>query len=158
MKGKQIGLFCCTVAMAAVLLAGCGTTDDGAKASKPGDSAQTAVADLGKSKDGTYTAESSADDKLGKTDVAITVRNHKITGVVVKGIDRDGKIKDETYGKNLGEDRYKRAQTAYRSMKMYGDDLVKTQSVDAVDAVAGATVSHTQFVEAARKALVDAQK
>ena len=85
MKGKQIGLFCCTVVMAAVLLAGCGTSDDGAKASKPGDSAQTAVADLGKSKDGTYTAESSADDKLGKTDVRLPCGITRLPALSLRG-------------------------------------------------------------------------
>ena len=70
----------------------------------------------------------------------------------------DGTVKDESYGKESGEENYKKAQDALENLRQYPEKLVETQNVDKVDAVTGATSSWKQFQEAAKDALAKAKE
>lgn len=112
-------------------------------------------------KDGTYTAKSSPDDQGAVGEVNLTIQQGKIFQADYKGIQKDGKVKDAEYGKTNGkienEEFYIKAQKAVKGAATYAPKLVETQELDKVDAVSGATVSYTQFIEAGRKALDQAQ-
>ena len=123
---------------------------------------KTPAGDLSAAKDGTYTAESRADE-WGKGRLTIVVKDHKITAADFLGVKPDGKIKDENYGKGengeiKNEGKYKKAQNALKAHEKYAAQLVERQKVSDVDAIAGATVSYNQFVEAAQNAIGQAQK
>lgn len=118
--------------------------------------------DLSKAKDGMYTAESEKNPKIGYGKLELTIQDHKITKATYTGIDKNGAVKTEDYGKQDGEIKdqlhYRKAQTAYKAHKTYADELVKVQQVEKVDAIAGATISHDQFVDAVNKALAQATR
>jgi major membrane immunogen (membrane-anchored lipoprotein) len=107
--------------------------------------------------DGVYTGVSGEDDDGAYGEVSVTVENGVITDCVFVTWQKDGSIKGEDYGKVNGEisnrEFYDKAQLAVRAMERYADALVETQSVDGVDAVSGATISHGQFLEAVSDAL-----
>jgi major membrane immunogen (membrane-anchored lipoprotein) len=113
-------------------------------------------------KDGTYKAQSSADERGAIGEITIAVQQGKITQVEFKGIQKDGKIKDIEYGKTNGkienQEFYNKAQQAVKGTATYAPKLVEAQDLNKVDAVAGATVSYKQFLEAGKKALGQAQK
>ncbi len=113
-------------------------------------------------KDGTYTARSSADERGAIGEITITVQQGKITQAEFKGIQKDGKIKDSEYGKTNGkienQEFYNKAQQAVKGTATYAPKLVAVQDLNKVDAVAGATVSYKQFLEAGQKALAQAPK
>ena len=111
--------------------------------------------DLSKIGDGTYTAESSRDEKLGMSKLTLTVQDHRITNAEFVGFDLFGNVKDEDYGSLTGKDSadYKKAQIAVKANADYAKQLVETQSLDQVDAISGATISYNQFVEAVGKAI-----
>ena len=75
--------------------------------------------------------------------------------------DKDGKLKDADYGKTDGVIKnaglYKIAQAALAGAAQYGQKLIQTQELEKVDAVAGATVSHELFQNAAGIALKQAK-
>jgi major membrane immunogen (membrane-anchored lipoprotein) len=110
--------------------------------------------------DGEYTGKSRTDDDGAYGEATITIESGKIAGCEYVTWQKDGTAKGEDYGKVGGEisnqDYYDKAQLAVRAMGRYADDLVEVQSPDKVDAVSGATVSHRQFVEAAKNALKEA--
>ncbi len=116
--------------------------------------------DLSSAKDGTYTAESSRDEKLGKSVLTLTIKDEKIIDAQFTGYDLFGNEKDETYGEILGKDSadYKKAQIAVQAIKNYPAQLVETQNLDEVDAISGASISYGQFVETVEKAVDDAKK
>lgn len=72
-------------------------------------------------------------------------------GDTIKAVDwkeySDGAIKDENYGKESGEDNYKKAQVAIEASKKYPAELVEKQDINKVDAISGATNSHQLFKE-----------
>ncbi len=116
------------------------------------------VFDLSKAKDGTYTAESSRDEKLGKSILTLTIRDKKITDAKFSGYDLFGNEKGEDYGSLTGKDSadYKKAQVAVKAIKNYPAQLLETQDLYKVDAISGASISYGQFVETAEKILTDA--
>ncbi|WP_252891105.1 FMN-binding protein [Thermoclostridium stercorarium] len=69
----------------------------------------------------------------------------------------DGSLKDESYGKDSGEENYKKAQAALEASKQYAEKLVETQDVEKVDSITGATSSWKAFQEAAKDALAKAK-
>lgn len=145
------------MALLTMVSAGCG--DD-----KPKDAQKKPVSqadDLAAAKDGTYTAESRADE-LGRGRVTIVIKNHKIAAADFVGLTPDGKVKDETYGMSDGqiknEGTYKKAQLAIKAINSYGAQLVERQKLTEVDALAGATVSYNQFVEATEDAIAQSKK
>jgi major membrane immunogen (membrane-anchored lipoprotein) len=107
--------------------------------------------------DGEYTGKSRTDDDGAYGEATITIESGKIADCEYVTWQKDGTVKGEDYGKVGGEisnqDFYDKAQLAVSAMGQYAEDLVEIQSPDKVDAVSGATVSHRQFVEAAKNAL-----
>lgn len=100
-----------------------------------------------KLKDGTYTHQSTPDESGGYTDVTLTIQDGKIVACEQILYDNEGKVKDESYGKLLNENLYKVAQAAVKAAGEYPEALIKTQDIDQVDAISGATQSHALFVE-----------
>ena len=144
------------IAVLTLFVSGCG--DD-----KPPQQNKTASQDidLSTTHEGTYTVESSRDDKLGYSTLKLVIENHKITQAEFTGIDLFGNVKDEEYGALIsGKDSadYKKAQIAVKANSEYAKQLVNTQSLEKVDAISGATISYNQFVETVNKAVDEAKK
>ena len=116
--------------------------------------------DLSNAKDGTYTVESSRDEKLGKSVLTLTIENKKIVAAEFTGYDLFGNVKNEDYGALTGKDSadYKKAQIAVNAIKDYPKQLLETQDLNKVDAISGASISYSQFVETATSALNEATK
>ncbi|MDR0836754.1 MAG: FMN-binding protein [Propionibacteriaceae bacterium] len=112
--------------------------------------------------DGVYTSQSSLDEKGGKGVITITVASGKIVDAEFHGINSDGSLKDESYGKDssgqvTNERSYAKAQFAVAQFEMYALDLLKVGNPNDVDVIAGATWAHKQFLEASIAALEQAQ-
>ena len=116
--------------------------------------------DLSNAKDGIYTAESSLDEKLGKSTLTLTIKDKKIIAAEFEGYDLFGNVKGEDYGSLTGKDSadYKKAQVAVDAIKKYPAQLVETQDLSKVDAISGASISYGQFIETANIALNEATK
>jgi major membrane immunogen (membrane-anchored lipoprotein) len=134
-------IFTITVTVLCIALAGCGSAP---------------------LKDGTYTAESDADDDGAWARVTITVQQGKVADTVFVTLQKDGTVKAEDYGKINGEISnqtfYDKAQLAVRAMKQYEEQFKAAGELSAVEAVSGATIAYNQFMEAAGAALEDARK
>ncbi len=108
--------------------------------------------------DGTYTAKSdSQDERGGYGEVEIIVDGGKISQVDFKTYNKDGSVKDETYGQGLPEGQYKIAQSSIAANAEYAKQLVEYQQLIDVDAVSGATWNYQLFQDAVEKALKQAQ-
>lgn len=142
---------------AALTLGGCG--GEKAAAPKP---APPASYDLSAAKDGTYTAESASEGHMGRGRLTVVIKDHRIVAADFVGLTPDGVIKDKTYGMSDGqiknEGTYKAAQLAVTAINSYAVQLLETQQPGKVDAIAGATISHDQFLEAAQKVFAEATK
>lgn len=168
MKKKYEALLFAGVVSA--LLAGCGndeqstaTKDDTVNVPvKTQEKGKLPCCDLSQSKDGDYSAESSTDQYMGHGKIAITIKDHKIAAVNFVGIDPEGNIKDENYGKTNGKVEnpgfYQKAQRAMKANAKYAEQLLQVQELDKVDVISGATASYNQFMESAQMALEEAQK
>ena len=119
---------------------------------------QKKIFDLSDAKDGTYTAESSRDEKLGKSVLTVTIKDKKIIDAKFTGYDLFGNEKNENYGSMLSEGDYKKAQVAANAIKNYPVQLIETQDLNKVDAISGASISYEQFKETAEKILSEAKK
>ena len=119
---------------------------------------QKKIFDLSDAKDGTYTAESSRDEKLGKSVLTVTIKDKKIIDAKFTGYDLLGNEKNENYGSMLSEGDYKKAQVAANAIKNYPVQLIETQDLNKVDAISGASISYEQFKETAEKILSEAKK
>ncbi|MGP1454829.1 MAG: FMN-binding protein [Treponema sp.] len=113
--------------------------------------------------DGTYKAVSSVkDDWGGYAEATVTVIGGKITTCEFLSYEKDGTLKGEDYGKTDGVIKnaglYKIAQDSMKKAAQYGPQLVDTQRLDKVDAIAGATTSYKLFQNAAGLALEQAKK
>ena len=110
-------------------------------------------------KDGTYTGKSAVYDGdesgngAGYGEVELTIEGGSISSCTFKMYETDGKIKDESYGSDLSKENRLKAQKAVQSAEKYADMLVKKGSIDDVDVITGATISHNEFVEAVNNAL-----
>lgn len=131
------------VALAAAALAGCA----GADAPPPAD--------------GTYTGHSGPDEQGAVGEVTLTVSGGAITEATFVTRQADGTVKDESYGTTNGEvtneEFYAAAQAAVAAGTEYARRLVEVGDVGDVDVIAGATLSHGQFVEAVEDALAQAR-
>ncbi|RLP11920.1 FMN-binding protein [Propionibacterium australiense] len=112
--------------------------------------------------DGTYTGQSNEDDQGSVGTVTITVEGGRIIEASYETVESDGTVKDENYGKDSsGEianaEYYQRAQAAVASYEQYSAALVEAQDPTAVDTISGATVAHSQFLQAALRAVYQAQ-
>ena len=136
-----------------LLTAGCG--DEKKTVEQPTEVRSAQRFELKDIADGTYTAESSRDEKLGLSQITLTVEDHRITSAEFVGYDLFGNRKDEEYGSLTGKDSadYKKAQVAVKANGEYAKQLVETQSLDEVDAISGATISYNQFIETVNKAV-----
>lgn len=112
-------------------------------------------------KDGTYTGVSEKDEHGGYMETTITVEGGKITDATLRNLDADGTEKGEDYGKVDGEikdqDMYDKAQQSLTGAAEYPKQLVEKGSVDALEAVSGATSSLERYKDAANKALEQAK-
>ena len=111
--------------------------------------------------DGTYKATASIKDEWGgSAEVEIVVKDGRITSCVFTSYEEDGKLKDSDYGKvdgvikNMGL--YKIAQNAVIQSNKYGDMLVKSQNIEKLDAISGATVSFGLFKDAVEQIMKEA--
>ena len=143
--------FIITALIAAQFLTGCGEEKKVVPPPAP-------KFDLTGAKDGTYTVDSSRDEKLGYSTLTLTIKDGKITAADFKGVDLLGNVKDESYGSLLGEGDYKKAQVAVKAIDTYPKQLLETQNLKKVDAISGASISYGQFVETVTKAVDEAKQ
>ncbi len=108
--------------------------------------------------DGVYIGKSEGGEPISYTVVKLEIKDNKIIKSESKFLDSNKNIKDENYGKNIGEKKYKMAQKAVAGMKKYDQLLIEIQNPDEVDAVSGATISGKLFREAVWNALKSAKK
>ena len=147
--------FLAAMCAACLLMTSCGGGEK-TPAPKP---AQNKI-DLSTAKDGTYTVESSRDEKLGNSTLTLTIKDKKIIAAEFTGYDLFGNVKGEDYGSLTGKDSadYKKAQVAVNAIKVYPAQLVETQDLSKVDAISGASISYGQFVETTKRAVEEASK
>lgn len=109
--------------------------------------------------DGTYTGSSTPDDDGAIGTVTFTIADGVITDASFVIRDADGTPHDESYGlsKSTGEpiDQafYQRAQAAVAAEQRYVAQFKEVGDADEVDVIAGASLSHHQFIEAVTDAL-----
>lgn len=109
--------------------------------------------------DGTYTGSSAPDDDGAIGSIEFTIEGGAVTTATFVVTDADGTVHDERYGlsKATGEpvDQafYQRAQAAVAAEKQYVKQFATVGDADEVDVIAGASISHRQFVEAVTDAL-----
>lgn len=112
--------------------------------------------------DGDYTGSSSADDSGAIGTVTFTLRDGVLTEASFVVRDADGTPHDEQYGLSkatgepVDEAFYQRAQAAVTAEKSYVSEFKETGDAAEVDVVAGASLSHGQFLEAIEDALSNA--
>ena len=110
-------------------------------------------------KDGTYTGRSSdheADEDgngSGYGEVTLEIKDQKIISCEFTMYELDGTKKDDTYGSGLSQENRLKAQKAVQSAPKYASLLVEKGSLDGVDVISGATISHDEFTEAVTDAL-----
>jgi major membrane immunogen (membrane-anchored lipoprotein) len=142
--GYRVSWFCGAILLASLVTIGCGAARG----------AQYA--------DGVYAGESGEDENGAYGEAELVLRDGRIAACSFVTHQKDGSIKDADYGKSNGEianrDFYDKAQVAVTAMDAYARSLVEVQDLRAVDAISGATVSHSQFVEAVEAALRKAKK
>ena len=105
-------------------------------------------------KDGVY--EASHVGNFGETKVKITLKDNKIIACDLTMFDKQGKVKDENYGKDHGEKGRLLGQVIARAAKEYPEMLIKAGSVEEfnkLDAISGATVTFKEFALTAQEAL-----
>jgi major membrane immunogen (membrane-anchored lipoprotein) len=112
--------------------------------------------------DGTFTGASGPDDTGAYGEVSVTIKDGKVESCRFVTYQKDGTIKGEDYGKVNGEisnqDYYNKAQLALRAMESYEREYNQAKSLDAVQAVSGATIAYDQFTEAVENALEKARE
>lgn len=108
-------------------------------------------------RDGTYEGRSTDDSRGAYGIVTVKIEGGKIASAEFVQYNADGTVKAEKYGEEDGEENYKIAQKALEQSKKYPEQLIRTQDVEQVDAVTGATTSWKQFQEAAKDALAKAK-
>lgn len=113
-------------------------------------------------RDGQYSAASNADDQGAIGTIDITVEGGKIVEASFTTARSDGTLKDENYGKTRNgevsnQDYYNRAQWAVESYTKYSEQLVEVQDPTEVDTISGASVAYSQFLQAALRAVYQAQ-
>ena len=114
--------------------------------------------------DGTYTGRSSdfkedeSGNGAGYGTVEIEIKDNRITACTFKMYELDGTLKDESYGADLSKENRLKAQKAVQSADKYAALLIKSGSIDGVDAISGATISCSEFKEAVNDALSKAAK
>ena len=114
--------------------------------------------------DGIYSGRSSdfeedeSGNGAGYGEVEIEIKDNKVVACTFLMYELDGTLKDSTYGADLSKENRLKAQKAVQSADKYAEMLVKSGSLDGVDAISGATISYNEFLEAVRDALSKAAK
>ncbi|MDR0436538.1 MAG: FMN-binding protein [Propionibacteriaceae bacterium] len=113
--------------------------------------------------DGVFQAVSEPDEDGAVGSITITITDGAVIDAVFVMIQRDGTVKDESYGTGVdatvtNSEYYTKAQLAVAACEVYARQLVEVGDPGEVDVVAGATWAHGQFVEAAEEALRQAQQ
>ncbi|MCI7513276.1 MAG: FMN-binding protein [Schaalia hyovaginalis] len=113
-------------------------------------------------RDGQWSARSNPDDQGAVGVITISVEGGDITKTVYETKRADGSDKDAEYGKDssgqvFNEDYYARAQKAVESFARYSQQLTDEDDPAKVDVISGATVAHSQFMQAAIRAISAAQ-
>lgn len=165
---KKYGAVAAAGLAAATLLGGCGDTKETPKA---GGGEKTELSQykppkvdtkglLAKAKNGTFTGKSVTNGEGDYSAISITVADHKIIAATFEGFMKNGKLKDEEYGKTNGKIEnkvyYNKAQLALKANKTYAEALLQQQELNKVDGISGATISYKQFFDAAQRALEEA--
>lgn len=113
--------------------------------------------------DGDYRGSSAPDDAGAIGTVEFTIAAGTITRASFVITDADGTPHDENYGlskatgKPVDEAFYQRAQAAVAAEQQYVTQFREVGDADEVDVIAGASLSHRQFVEAVTDALSRAE-
>ncbi|WP_210424419.1 hypothetical protein [Gephyromycinifex aptenodytis] len=113
-------------------------------------------------RDGEYVGRSNPDEQGAIGTVKITVANGAIASTSFETVTADGQKKDADYGKTSAGDvgnaeYYQRAQAAVASYSQYAEQLTQKQDPMSVDIISGATVAHSQFLQAAVRAVMASQ-
>lgn len=109
--------------------------------------------------DGDYRGSSSPDDSGAVGTVEFTISNGDIAAARFVIRDADGTAHDENYGLSRATGKpvdaafYQRAQAAIAAEKQYVAQFREVGDADQVDVIAGASLSHKQFLEAVADAL-----
>ena len=112
--------------------------------------------------DGTYIGRSEDHDEdesgngSGYGEVVLVIENNEIVSCEFTMYELEGTVKDETYGADLSQENRLKAQKAVQSAPRYASMLVESGSLDGIDAISGATISYSEFVEAVNDALSQA--
>lgn len=113
--------------------------------------------------DGDYRGSSAPDDAGAIGTVEFTISAGTITQASFVITDADGTPHDENYGlskatgKPVDQAFYQRAQAAVAAEQQYVAQFKEVADADEVDVIAGASLSHRQFVEAVTDALSRAE-
>ncbi|MDR0415841.1 MAG: FMN-binding protein [Propionibacteriaceae bacterium] len=113
-------------------------------------------------RDGVYIGESEPDEEGARGRSTVTVEDGRITASEYVTVQANGSVKAEDYGKtSAGEignkEAYEAAQKAVAAFDVYARALIEVGVPADVDVIAGATIAHRQFVEAATAALIASQ-
>ena len=113
-------------------------------------------------KDGVWKGQSNPDDQGAIGVITIVVENGDITNTIYETKRADGSDKGRDYGKDssgqvFNEEYYARAQRAVDSFARYSQELTDKDDPTKVDVISGATVAHSQFMQAAIRAISAAQ-
>ncbi|HMR49552.1 MAG TPA: FMN-binding protein [Arachnia sp.] len=109
--------------------------------------------------DGVYRGSSAPDDQGAIGTVEFTIEDGAITEASFVITDADGTPHDESYGLSRSTGQpvddafYQRAQAAVAAEQNYVAQFLEAGDADQVDLVAGASLSHRQFIEAVTDAL-----
>ncbi|MFT3889338.1 MAG: FMN-binding protein [Arachnia sp.] len=109
--------------------------------------------------DGTYRGSSAPDDQGAVGTVEFTIEGGAVVQASFVITDADGTPHDENYGlskatgKPVDKAFYQRAQAAVEAEQQYVTMFKEVGDADEVDVIAGASLSHRQFVEAVTDAL-----
>lgn len=113
--------------------------------------------------DGDYRGSSAPDDAGAIGTVEFTISAGAVTRASFVITDADGTPHDENYGlskatgKPVDQAFYQRAQAAVAAEQQYVAQFREVGDADEVDVIAGASLSHRQFVEAVTDALSRAE-
>ncbi len=109
-------------------------------------------------KDGEYEGVYESEEKKSSAKVLIKISDGEITACKTEFFDANGDIKDENYGKNAGEAKYKIAQMAVKAMSQYDEKFLECGgNLDDLDVISGASISFKEFKIAVEDALSKAK-
>lgn len=123
-------------------------------------SKKTAEVGKAKYKNGIYEAKTDNDGEGFHCEAKVTISKNKITDVQWEIVDDKGRVFDKNYEKVYPDSELYQQQCRddYKGAVTYGPKLIKTQDINKVDAISGATWSNNNFREVVSEALEKAEK